>query len=75
LLEAVFDSGFHQQAIDNDFDGVFLRLSRRDRPRGSPVHRRRGRGKNMLDELLHLFFKFAFAAAHDGAMIMTRSSE
>jgi len=26
LLEAVFDSGFHQQAIDNDFDGVVLTL-------------------------------------------------
>ena len=66
-FEAVFDSGLHQQAIHDDFDGVILALVEREVV--LKVHQfavDAGAGETVLDKLLHFFFEFAFAAASDG---------
>ena len=66
-FEAVFDSGLHQQAIHDHFDGVVLALVEGEVV--LQVHQfaiDAGAGESVLDKLLHLFLEFAFAAAHDG---------
>ena len=66
-LEAVFDSGLHQQAIDDDFEGVVLALV--EGQVVFEVHQfaiDAGAGEAVLDQLLHFFFELAFAATNDG---------
>jgi hypothetical protein len=67
LFEAMLDSGLDQQAIDHDFDGVILALVEREVV--FEIHQfaiDAGAGETVLDELLHFFLEFAFAAANDG---------
>ena len=66
-FQAMLDAGLHQQSVDDDLDGVVLAL----------VETKvvfeidqfaidAGAGEAVLDELFHLFFELAFAAANDG---------
>ena len=66
-LEAMFDAGLDQQAVDDHLDSVILALVELEivfQADEFAVHARAGEA--MLDELFRLFFEFALTAAHDG---------
>ena len=67
LLEAPRDAGLHQQAIDQDFDGVILALVEAGRivERAKVAVNARAH-KAVARELLQFLAVLAFSAAHDG---------
>ena len=75
----MLNSGLHQQAIDHDFDGVVLPLVEVNDAfvvQADQLAIDAGARITVLDERLHLFFEFAFAApdnrSHDHDPIFRR---
>ena len=66
-FEAMLDPRLYQKTVDDNFDGVVFSLVQSNvifKIHDLAINP--GAGEAVLDQLLHFFFEFAFAAANDG---------